>query len=258
MPKLLSFYPRTRFMISLAKALLPRRANATFGLAAVGVMAFAMAGCSPKIGDACRVPTECSSRGDRACDLTQSGGYCTQFNCAKNSCPDDAACVLFNAASPGCPYDDRSGASGSRFARSLCLAACESQSDCRAGYVCADPTTPPWRGLILDSAQGKRTCLMTSGYDDNDGGVAASIPPPPVCMPGVADVPPIDASAPNLVVEIESDAGASSDAGSIQDGGASSDAGDAGGPADSDAGSPADGGNVDDAGSADGGASDAG
>src|SRR4051812_38010306 len=66
-----------------------------------------LAGCTPSIGDKCVLSTDCSTRGDRLCDTSQPDGYCTQFNCSKNGCPDDSACVLFNANVPGCGYDDR-------------------------------------------------------------------------------------------------------------------------------------------------------
>src|SRR4051794_40702327 len=58
---------------------------------ALGSAAFAvLAACTPSIGDKCVLSTDCSTRGDRLCDTAQPDGYCTQFNCAKNSCPDEA------------------------------------------------------------------------------------------------------------------------------------------------------------------------
>src|SRR4051812_10031586 len=50
-----------------------------------------LAGCTPSIGDKCVLSTDCSTRGDRLCDTSQPDGYCTQFNCSKNGCPDDSA-----------------------------------------------------------------------------------------------------------------------------------------------------------------------
>src|ERR1700760_4201839 len=55
-------------------------------------------GCTPHIGDSCTISTNCSAQGDRLCDITQPGGYCTEFNCEPDSCPDDAICVNFGAA----------------------------------------------------------------------------------------------------------------------------------------------------------------
>lgn len=158
-----------------------------------------LVGCTPEIGDKCRISTDCSIQGDRLCDLSQPDGYCTQLNCQRNSCADEASCVLFGAALPGCGFDDRSGPFGSRVARSFCMAKCESNSDCRKGYVCADPRTPPWSALILDDDQGKRSCL-TAPLSDLDGGAPSTDDRASVCS---AVAPPesvsrIDASAPAI------------------------------------------------------------
>ena len=155
----------------------------------------ALAGCTPEIGDKCQVSTDCSIRGDRLCDTSQPGGYCTQLNCQANTCADEASCVLFNSALPGCGYDDRAGRFGSRVARSFCAAQCESNGDCRDGYVCADPTSYPWNAVILDGNQSKRSCLPVplEGQDGGapDGGA-------PVCKPTAPNMSPIDASAPSI------------------------------------------------------------
>ena len=192
-------------------------------------------GCTPSIGDKCVLSTDCSTRGDRLCDTSQPEGYCTQFNCQANGCPDEAACVLFNAAVPGCGYNDRAGASGSRVARSFCMGMCATNDDCRGGYICGDPKVAPWSGLILDIDQGKRVCLVVS-TNAVDGGADANfspLPPAPVCSPVAPDVPVIDASAPSgpeagvipPLVSPDSgivdagDAGDAADAGDANDGG---------------------------------------
>jgi hypothetical protein len=148
--------------------------------------------CTPEIGDKCQVSTDCSIRGDRLCDISQPGGYCTQLNCSRNSCPDEASCVLFNSAVPGCGYDDRSGPFGSRVARSFCMAKCESNGDCRDGYVCADPRTYPWNAAILDDDQGKRSCLP-SPVEGQDAGTPSAVGTAPVCGPAAPPLSPIDA-----------------------------------------------------------------
>lgn len=165
-----------------------------FGLrAGAGLLAAALAvACTPEIGDKCQVSTDCSIRGDRLCDLSQPGGYCTQLNCRGNGCADEAACVLFNSAVPGCAYDDRAGPFGSRVARSFCMAVCESNADCRDGYVCADPRTPPWNAVILDDDQSKRACLAAP-LDTQQGGATERGPTPPVCGPAAPPMSPIDA-----------------------------------------------------------------
>ena len=155
------------------------------GLAAL----FALVACTPEIGDKCQVSTDCSIRGDRLCDISQPGGYCTQLNCRAGGCADEAACVLFNSAVPGCGYDDRSGPFGSRVARSFCVAKCESNGDCRSGYVCADPRSEPWNAVILDDDQGKRGCLPVSSEGLDAGAPGAA----PICGPAAPPVSTIDA-----------------------------------------------------------------
>src|SRR3954465_13897573 len=102
-------------------------------------------GCKPKIGDDCRISTDCSAAGDRLCDITEPGGYCTIFNCEPDGCPDDAACINFgttlsslvdpnfpNQVAPACLTSQ----GNSPYQRSFCMASCSSDSDCRGGYKC--------------------------------------------------------------------------------------------------------------------------
>ncbi len=145
-------------------------------------------GCQPVIGDRCALATDCSTRGDRQCDTSQPGGYCTVPNCRGNGCPDKAACVLYSGRVPGCAYDDRSLA---RTAHAFCSASCESKEDCRAGYVCADPTLPPWNGIVLDDLQNRRTCLVDKLVSIADPRTAE----PGVCAAAGPDTPEIEAGA---------------------------------------------------------------
>jgi hypothetical protein len=150
--------------------------------------------CTPEIGDKCQISTDCSIRGDRLCDTSQPGGYCTQLNCRGNSCADEAACVLFNSAVPGCGYDDRSGPFGSRVARSFCMKGCTSNGDCRGGYICGDPRVAPWNAVILDDDQNKRGCLpVASAFDD--AGADAATEAAAVCSPTAPPSSSIDAGA---------------------------------------------------------------
>lgn len=141
--------------------------------------------CKPSIGDKCVLSTDCSTQGDRLCDTSQPDGYCTEFNCAADSCPDHAVCVLFNSNVPGCGFDDRNGAYGSRVARAFCVANCGKDSDCRGGYVCRSPIEAPWNGIILDANQLNLTCLVPpfAGVDVDAGDASIMSPsaPPPVC-----------------------------------------------------------------------------
>ena len=148
-----------------------------FLLAAVVLAAFSfLAGCAPKIGDACTQSTDCSTQGNRVCDTSEIGGYCTIFDCARNSCPDMASCVVFDVSVPGCAYNDY--LAPARTGRALCMARCQSDSDCRGGYECVDPRQPPFSAVILDDTQQK-VCIEAPPLSTlADGGVvqlAASV-----------------------------------------------------------------------------------
>ena len=81
--------------------------------------------CAPAIGDSCSTSLDCSFNGERICDSSYPGGFCTVFGCDKDTCPDDAVCVEFRFATP-------------RLAESSCLAPCEGNGDCRDEYVCTE------------------------------------------------------------------------------------------------------------------------
>jgi hypothetical protein len=119
-------------------------------------LAFAV-GCSPKIGDSCSVSTDCSATGDRLCDITEPGGYCTVFNCEPDSCPDDAACINFGTTLSVGPVPGCTVAQGdSPYQRSFCMASCTSDSDCRGGYKCLEPSTIG--GIKVDNNRSNPVC----------------------------------------------------------------------------------------------------
>ncbi len=159
------------------------QAAGAFALAlALGVLGLA---CQPSIGDACVLSTDCSQRGDRLCDTSQSGGYCTVFNCVGDGCPEEASCVVFSGRIPGCLYSDRSIA---RTARSFCMRACKLDTDCRAGYVCRDPRGAALEGLVLDTDQTRFVCVPSEASPVASVAPAA---PAPVCSAAGPVVPPI-------------------------------------------------------------------
>jgi len=125
------------------------------------------AGCKPKIGDDCRISTDCSAAEDRKCDSTQPGGYCTVFDCEPDTCPDDdSVCVEFGAQRS--PISACVGKqSPSPYARAFCMATCDDDSDCRGGYTCADLAKPnnPWGAILIDRDRGKRACLVPISKD---------------------------------------------------------------------------------------------
>lgn len=83
-------------------------------------------GCQNRIGDSCGGSTDCSITGDRQCDLSQPGGYCTVFACDPDTC-SEGVCVewRFNP---------------SRTAETWCMRTCREDQDCRAQYWCASPS----------------------------------------------------------------------------------------------------------------------
>src|SRR3954471_3527169 len=95
------------------------------GFARLVVAAALALGCTPKIGDDCSVSTNCSTTGDRLCDVTQPGGYCTKFNCEPGGWPEDSVCVTFGtelAPVQGC----KPSQANSPYKRSFCMANCSS------------------------------------------------------------------------------------------------------------------------------------
>ncbi len=125
------------------------------------------AGCKPKVGDDCRISTDCSAAGDRLCDITAPGGYCTVYNCEPDSCPEDESlCVEFGAQrSPVSKCEDKQ--SPSPYGRAFCMATCDDDSDCRTGYTCADLSdrTNPWGAVLIDLGRGKRACVVPMSED---------------------------------------------------------------------------------------------
>jgi hypothetical protein len=125
------------------------------------VLAALHVGCTPDIGDDCQTSIECSQTGDRLCDVTQPGGYCTQFNCEPGTCPDEANCVAFDARlSPLAGCRDDNGAS--RIVRAFCMKTCDGNEDCRDGYVCEDlkQRDNKLNALAVDADRSGKVCVV--------------------------------------------------------------------------------------------------
>jgi hypothetical protein len=132
--------------------------------------------CSPQIGKKCSISTDCSQLGDRLCDTTQPGGYCTVFNCEPDSCPN-AICVAFDPSlDPACG----SAALGRppRFERTFCLAHCDTTSDCRDQYECVDLNQTANQTL-------RRARVVDQGA--GDGGLGYSVCMTATCADGLKD-----------------------------------------------------------------------
>jgi hypothetical protein len=110
------------------------------------------AGCASEIGDECEANVDCSANGDRVCDLSVPGGYCTILGCRAGSCPEEAICVAWGEGIAE---------------RTLCMRYCGGDDDCREGYRCFDPSAeaaghagdPTYRpadyGVILGGGSGR-------------------------------------------------------------------------------------------------------
>jgi hypothetical protein len=127
-------------------------------------------GCKPEIGDECDLDTDCSNTGDRLCDRTQPGGYCTVFNCEPGTCPDEATCIGFRTTLSALPAEDGSLAGwacsdpqlSSRFQRAFCMRRCKSNGDCRSGYECLDMRDAgnPYGAVVLEDGGSGKVCVV--------------------------------------------------------------------------------------------------
>lgn len=141
--------------------MLPRAARRSPILLLAGLTAlFVLPGCEEKIGDSCEYNVDCSKMGERLCDLSSPGGYCTIENCTGDSCPEEAVCIAFypvaylitpcdpntedgldpETATNHCTPDElciRSGFCSPRASeRRWCMRECDDHGDCRDGYEC--------------------------------------------------------------------------------------------------------------------------
>ncbi len=145
-------------------------------------------GCKPKIGDDCELDTDCSNSGDRLCDRSQPGGYCTIFNCEPGTCPDEATCIGFRTTLSALASDAGEWAcldpqQNSRLQRAFCMRRCKSNSDCRTGYECLDMRQPanPYGAVVLEDGGSGKVCVVPDtaeplSYTDGVPGVCTGNP----------------------------------------------------------------------------------
>jgi hypothetical protein len=126
---------------------------------ACSALPLALGGCGSEIGDACGVSLDCdpNGTGDRICDLSSTGGYCTVIGCDHDSCPEGSVCIRFYVASfanspcdpatedlstDACGTDEVCAFKGQCVPATsevrYCMKTCESGGDCRGGYECRD------------------------------------------------------------------------------------------------------------------------
>jgi hypothetical protein len=193
---------------------------ATWALAILALLGLLASGCSPGVGSGCTLSTDCGTTGNLVCDTSEFEGYCTVQDCVPNECPNNAACVMFNPTIPGCGYDDY--LQGSPVDQQFCMATCGSNSDCRNGYICADPTKSPWNAMLLDSTSSNSqivTVCIPLPLEGLDAGNRGFDPDAAVCQ---TLGPPFDAAA--LYASFASDV--STDSAAQESGADAADAGD--------------------------------
>ncbi len=141
-----------------------------------------LAACGTEIGDECRQSRDCSPDGDRACDVSSPGGYCTVVGCDSGSCPSEAVCVRFFSAETDnvacephasghgdsdCTADEVCTLGGHCLPQGaqtrFCMRACSDDGDCRDAYECRDrdlmvshggEPIPPPDGVHPEDPQG--------------------------------------------------------------------------------------------------------
>lgn len=180
--------------------------------AAVLAIAALAIGCTPKIGDDCSSSADCSVQGDRLCDTTQPGGYCTIFNCEPGTCPEDeAVCVAFNDSVCDDPLRTP------RFRRTFCMKRCDDDGDCRNGYACVDMGDAV---VDIDPPTRKVCVVRPAPTEEPDGaGRGVCAPPGDVEFPEPEPIPTPgegDAGADAEDEDAEGDAGADAE---VDDGG---------------------------------------
>lgn len=138
----------------------------------VAALALASGGCSANIGDSCFTNVDCSPFGDRFCDVSAPGGYCTLQGCdvilvngvPTDTCPVEGSCVRFfePIASELCdPMSSPSGCLPDE--RCLC-----DRTDPNDGLTCLGtnpgPNAPITAHCAPESTE-RRTCMLRCTRD---------------------------------------------------------------------------------------------
>jgi hypothetical protein len=110
--------------------------------------------CGPQLGDSCKTATDCSIQGNRICDKSQPGGYCTIANCDKGGCGDgEGVCVRFRPDEP-------------RLSVSYCMKECSDSSDCRDAFGCRTAAQLNAKSAesrvaeVVDTNAGAKFCVL--------------------------------------------------------------------------------------------------
>jgi hypothetical protein len=146
----------------------------------LGVLLAAVCGCGHNVGDSCTQNVDCSPLGDRFCDLSAPGGYCTLEGCDirldtdgnnADSCPSESECVRFFTQIETEPCDPTAMPTGCN-ADERCLCDC-SNPDTGAclpvGSVCpnGDKVVGPQPGHCAPETSERRWCMLRCSKDSD-------------------------------------------------------------------------------------------
>ncbi|HEX2657282.1 MAG TPA: hypothetical protein VHU40_03375 [Polyangia bacterium] len=170
-------------------------------LLVVAALLTVAAACGHKIGDSCGNSADCDpSTGARTCDISQPGGYCIIEGCDARSCPSDSVCVRFFPRPPlletellcdprvaatcwagptsgvcceaneVCVPTAADGTAGKCVRATLekraCVMNCDSNDDCRGGYICRTTGACGTLPLVLDPNAKPKYCAPATTAED--------------------------------------------------------------------------------------------
>ena len=136
-------------------------------------LALVLTACGDQIGDSCDFNVDCSPLGDRICDTSQLGGYCTIQGCDQDSCPEDeAVCVRFYPVSfLSSPCDalteDALGSKCGRACAPECKKSCDASEVCCSTNHCNTAEICLSSGFCAQRTQERRFCMQECEEDDD-------------------------------------------------------------------------------------------
>ena len=132
------------------------------GLTAILLASALVAGCGHSIGDSCSVNIDCDPLGQRFCDTSAPGGYCTIDGCDVGTCPSEAVCIRFFT-----PVANEPCIAGLMYPENGCRADERCVCDLSVGDVCQTPTNAVngENGHCAPETTERRWCQKSCGSD---------------------------------------------------------------------------------------------
>ncbi len=134
-----------------------------------------LSACQADIGDSCTNSSDCSVSGDRVCDRTQPGGYCTIQGCDPDTCPGRSLCVEWRFV-PG------------RLSERFCMAPCQGEGSCRDNYDCVNGLgSLQSEEAVLDAIASGAPFARVIDIQDNKAGLSFCAAKTEDCSNGLDD-----------------------------------------------------------------------